>query len=296
MNVVKTLLGVSRLPFLTLTPVCVMLGVSVSKWQGSEIDAVHLMLLIFGAFAAHISVNTFNEYFDFKSGLDLTTVRTPFSGGSGSLPANPQAVFSVLMLAVTSLLISCFIGIYFVLVIGWQLLLLGLIGVFLICFYTGWINRHPLLCLFAPGVGFALMVEGSYFVVAGRFDLLSFLVSMVVLLLVSNLLLLNQFPDLEADKAVGRNHLPILIGRKKSSVLFALQLLICYPLLAVIYFWGSLPVIALCSLATIVLAIPLGVGVIRYAEQQSKLLPYMGMNVLLVHLLPLLLSVAFLTG
>jgi len=44
------------------------------------------MLALLGAFLAHVSVNTLNEYYDFKSGLDLETIRTPFSGGSGALP------------------------------------------------------------------------------------------------------------------------------------------------------------------------------------------------------------------
>jgi hypothetical protein len=50
-----------------------------------------MVLLIFiGALFAHISVNTLNEYFDFKSGLDLTANKTPFSGGSGALPNTPD--------------------------------------------------------------------------------------------------------------------------------------------------------------------------------------------------------------
>jgi len=40
---------------------------------------------------------------------------------------------------------------------------------------------------------------------------------MVPGLLVSDLLLLNQFPDVEADRTVGRKHLPILLGRKNQS-------------------------------------------------------------------------------
>ena len=47
-----------------------------------------LILALAGGLLAHISVNALNEYLDFTSGLDLTTLRTPFSGGSGTLPAN----------------------------------------------------------------------------------------------------------------------------------------------------------------------------------------------------------------
>jgi len=41
--------------------------------------------------------------------------------------------------------------------------------------------------------------------------------SLVPFFLVSDLLLLNQFPDAAADERVGRKHIPILIGRRASS-------------------------------------------------------------------------------
>ena len=56
-----------------------------------------------GALCAHISVNAFNEYLDFKSGLDLKTTRPSFSGDSGTLPANPDFALSALLIAAISL-------------------------------------------------------------------------------------------------------------------------------------------------------------------------------------------------
>src|SRR4030042_4407442 len=85
-----------RLPFLLLVPVCVLLGVSVAVWESVDINAVYVTLAFIGALAAHIAVNVLNEYFDYKSGVDFKTVRTPFSGGSGVLPAgliNPRHVY-----------------------------------------------------------------------------------------------------------------------------------------------------------------------------------------------------------
>ncbi|MDH5182207.1 MAG: prenyltransferase, partial [Gammaproteobacteria bacterium] len=84
------LLGATRPPFLILTPACVFLGYATATLAAPQIDMMLFLLVLAGALCAHISVNAFNEYFDFKSGLDLHTTRTPFSGGSGSLPANPQ--------------------------------------------------------------------------------------------------------------------------------------------------------------------------------------------------------------
>ena len=89
MNNYKFLLDPMRLPFLVLTPACVVLGLGTALWTNSQVNWVHFILVLIGALAAHISVNIFNEYFDFKSGLDSKTVRTPFSGGSGRLPKKP---------------------------------------------------------------------------------------------------------------------------------------------------------------------------------------------------------------
>ena len=52
---------------------------------------------------AHTSVNALNEYQDFKSGLDLITVKTPFSGGTKSLPENPQKAHLALITGLVSL-------------------------------------------------------------------------------------------------------------------------------------------------------------------------------------------------
>ena len=88
---IHSLWQTTRPPFLLLTPICVLLGMSlhleVANWFTQTIP----LLILIGALAAHVSVNALNEYFDFRSGLDLKTTRTPFSGGSGALPNNPSA-------------------------------------------------------------------------------------------------------------------------------------------------------------------------------------------------------------
>ena len=292
-NTIQTLIGTCRPKFLTLTPVAIALGVSVAVWQGFEIDLVTLILLFIGAIASHISVNTFNEYYDFKSGLDLITERTPFSGGSGSLVSDPQALTAVRALAFITLALVIAIGLYFIAIVGWKLLPLGIMGILLVVLYTPWINQRPIVCLIAPGLGFGAMVVGSHFVVAGQYTGASLAVSLVVVFLVSDLLLLNQFPDIEADRSVGRHHLPITIGRKQSSKVFALFLLATYVVILALYLADSLPLLGLVAFITALVAIPLGKAVIEHAEDTAELMPYFGLNVLLVHLIPLLLAITY---
>ena len=81
----KPLLGTMRLPFVILAPACVLVGLGTAYRETGQINWLYFLLALLGAVASHISVNAFNEYFDFKTELDSRTQKTPFSGGSGTL-------------------------------------------------------------------------------------------------------------------------------------------------------------------------------------------------------------------
>lgn len=249
-----------------------------------------LSLVTILALCAHISVNAFNEYFDYQSGLDFLTRRTPFSGGSGTLVTYPTASGIALTLAVLTLLIAIGIGLYFSYHLNWQLLVIGVPGVLLIYSYTQYLNRWPLLCLLAPGLGFGLLMTlGAYWVLSGSVSAGALVLALIVTLLVSNLLLLNQFPDVEADRQVGRRHLPITLGRYRSAMLYAGLLILSYVLLVFAVMGGILPWQTLVALVSLVLLPKLLPGIFKYANQPGQLTPYLGLNVLLCHLYPLLL-------
>ncbi len=286
------ILGPMRLPFLLLPPVCVTLGAGVAYWRTSQMHWGYLLLALLGAITAHISVNAFNEYFDFKSGLDASTQKTPFSGGSGTLPGKPQAAQSTLVTAIATLLVTALVGLFFLLVRGWYILPLGTAGLLLVFLYTNWITRNWLLCLIAPGIGFGtFIVMGTDFVLTGSYSWQAALASLMPFFLVSNLLLLNQFPDLNADQLIGRRHLPILIGRRSSSIVYISFLALTFLSLILSVVLGCLPVWALLGLLTLIIAIPAGKGAFQHSDDIEKLLPHMGQNVLLNLLTPLLSAV-----
>jgi 1,4-dihydroxy-2-naphthoate polyprenyltransferase len=289
----RTVMGTLRCPFLLLTPVCVALGLACVAWSGHPLPLARAAAALIGALAAHVSVNMFNEWHDFRSGLDKLTQRTPFSGGSGALPANPAATQLTLLGACVSCGLAGGMGLWLLWVQqSWALLPLGLMGLLLVIAYTPWITRHPLLCLLAPGIGFGpLMVGGTQLAITGEHHGGTYAVSLVPLMLVSGLLLLNQFPDVQADRAVGRRHLPMVWGRPRAARLLvrlvaAGQLL---PLLGVLMGW--LPRPALLALLTAPLAWLVGLGAIVHADNLPALVPTMGRNVALTLLLPLMLAV-----
>ena len=286
-DILKTL----RPAFLLLTPCCLSLAVAFAINDGIKINPLKLLLIFVGALAAHASVNMLNEYADFKSGLDFHTHRTPFSGGSGTLPALPELAETVRIGGLICLLITLMIGFYFLQDYGWPLLLVGILGIVLVYFYTNWITRWPYVCLVSPGLGFGpLMISGAYYVLAGHYSTAVFMTSLIVFFLVNNLLLLNQFPDLEADRSIGRCHLPVLIGRKKSVWVYICFLFAAYTLLLLCVYLSLLPVYSLLGLLTLLLALPAARISLRYADDMEKLKPALALNVLLILTTPLLVS------
>jgi 1,4-dihydroxy-2-naphthoate polyprenyltransferase len=110
MKHILTVIKSTRPSFLILSPICIFLGYSSAILSGADPEQYLVTLVFVGAICAHISVNTFNEYLDFKSGLDQITHKTPFSGGSGALPENPGMASSVLAVAILSIVIICYLA------------------------------------------------------------------------------------------------------------------------------------------------------------------------------------------
>jgi 1,4-dihydroxy-2-naphthoate polyprenyltransferase len=296
-SVNKDILGTMRLPFLILAPACVLIGLGTAIWTSGKVSAVHFVLALVGAVAAHVSVNVFNEYFDFKSGLDARTRRTPFSGGSGTLPGKPALAGQTLAIAVIALVIVAAIGVYFVSERGWALLPLGVLGMITIFAYTPWMAHSPLLSLVSPGLGFGpLMVMGTHFALTGEYGWAPFIASLVPFFLVNNLLLLNQFPDVEADRSVGRKNFPIVIGRRASSLIYGAFMLLTYASIVLGVFLDILPAAALLGLLTLFLAVPVSRNAYRHADDIEKLMPSLGMNVLINILTPVLVAIGLLIG
>ena len=288
----KDILGPMRPPFLILAPACTLVGLGTALWTKGSVNWLYVLLVFVGALAAHISVNAFNEYYDFKTGLDARTQKTPFSGGSGTLPAKPEMARSAFLTASISFAITGLIGLYFVWVWGWELIPLGVVGLFLLYGYTVWLAYNPVLCLLAPGLGFGtLMVVGTHFALTGEYSWIAFVASLVPFFLVSDLLLLNQFPDVDADKSIGRRHYPIIAGRKVSGYIYIAFLLGAYLAILFGVAFGLLPKFALLGLLTLMLAVPVIRSVLRYADDIPHLIPAMGQNVLINLLTPVLVAV-----
>ena len=66
----------TRPQFLTLSIVLAFLGTAIA-WYDGPVNLGYALLAGFGLMLTHGSVNAINDYFDYKSGIDLDTERTP---------------------------------------------------------------------------------------------------------------------------------------------------------------------------------------------------------------------------
>lgn len=297
-SLARTLWRTLRPPFLLLTPACVSVGLaSASRLPGVAIAGADLALVLGGALAAHASVNVLNEWHDARSGLDAHTERTPFSGGSGALQARPEARHWALALGLLLLLVCAAAGQALLRRQGLALLPVGLAGLALVLAYTPWITRHPWLCLLAPGLGIGpLMVVGTQLALTGRHSVTAWVASLVPGLLASGLLLLNQFPDVAADRRVGRRHLPLLWGRPRAARVLAGLMAASLGTLPLGVWAGALPPAVLWLLPAAGPAAWVAAQAMRHADAPRALLPAMGLNVALCLALPPALALALWRG
>ncbi|NLA40460.1 MAG: prenyltransferase [Smithella sp.] len=276
---------VIRVPFLILALTLGVLGAAVawheSRLFGSPFHLGYAALATFGLLVAHAGVNIFNDYFDAKSGLDYKTLRTPFSGGSGAAPTGQLMVAQILWLGIACFVILIPMAWFFVVKAGWMLLPLLVAAAVLIVFYTPFILKtgYP---EWSPGLGLGILpVMGAYFVHTGEYSMSAFIASMPSFFLVHNLLLINEFPDVEADITVGRRTLPIIAGKKNAAHIFSLFTVLVYCWVAGAVFCGAMPAFTLLSLLTVPIAIRVIQGALRYDDRET-LLKAMSANVLLV--------------
>ena len=281
----------TRPQFLLLSVVLAFLGTSIA-WYDDAFHLGHALLAFVGLLLAHISVNVLNDYFDYRSGIDLETKRTPFSGGSGILPPALLTPRQVFWLGTGSFLLAVPIGVYFVIVKGGLLLPLLLVAAACIFVYTPFIlkTRWP---EWSPGLGMGtLPVLGAYFVQAGAYTLPAVIASIPSGILVHNLLLLNEFPDVAADRKAGRKTTPIIMGTTRAGIVYSALTIIVYLWIIGGVVTRQMPVFSLLALLTLPLALKAIHGALKH-QDIARLVPAMANNVQVVLLTQLLLGIGY---
>ncbi len=252
---IKAVLGVMRAPFLLLPVTLVAAGSASAAFDGT-FSWSHTAIALFGLLALHIAVNSLNEASDMRTGIDLNTERTPFSGGSGTLPAGQMTERGTRAIAYLALLCGLSCGCYFFYLYGWILLPLFIVGAVCAMSYSNLLARRG-LGETAAGLGLgALPVIGSAMVQDGTLGTTAIVISVPAFLMTFNLLLLNEFPDESADRTGGRRNLVLILGRKAGARLYALAALLTPAVIAAAVFAEALPQFCLFALLPSLLLVP----------------------------------------
>ena len=290
---VKNMFLETRPQFLLLSPILSFLGMSIALYNGS-FNTLYFVLAAVGLLLLHASVNTLNDYSDYKTGVDLKTKRTPFSGGSGFLPAGLLKPSTVLTIGLGAIILATPIGIYFLLERGLQLLPLFIIGAIFVLFYTSHIARIGIgLSEISAGLGLGVLpVIGTFIIIHGDFSYSALYASMPSFFLVFNLLLLNEIPDTEADRSGKRRTLPIQFGVRAAAAIYSALIIITYLWILVGAITKIMPYWALLALLTL----PVGLKAIKGAmtfKAFEELIPAQGANVMTVLLTQLFLGMGY---
>ena len=240
---VKKWIEAMRLRTLPVSISGVLAGCGCAIWQGKFSFVPALLCLLF-AMTAQIASNFGNEYYDFKNGIDRKGregFRRGVTEGDITPLAMKRATFTMLGIAASIGFILLLYGTIWLILAGCAILL------FALAYSTGpYPLSHHGLGDITVVIFFGIVpVTLTCYLQAGEWNGLPELLSTSVAtgLLAANVLIVNNYRDLEDDKAVGKKTTVVLFGRiiMGKVYLFSgiLAMAIMYPL------WIQLPAWAL---------------------------------------------------
>ncbi|MFP4448566.1 MAG: prenyltransferase, partial [Bacteroidales bacterium] len=191
-------------------------------------------------------------------------------------------------------------GLYFGITVHWIIFLFSILGAFSIVYYTTLLAKIRLGELFAGLTLGTFVVLGSYVVMTASpgmavtelFPPDVLLMSIPPGILTALLLLINEFPDMEADIKGGRNHLVIWLGRKKAAYVYAGGMIATFGTIIGAALFNVVSPWFMLALIPVPFAFKAIIGAFKYGHDTPKLVPALAMNVIVVLATDLLLAVA----
>ncbi|WP_435372004.1 1,4-dihydroxy-2-naphthoate polyprenyltransferase [Sporosarcina luteola] len=216
----------------------VFLGTMIALTHGKLHFPLFFAMLIASLFI-QMATNMFNEYYDFKRGLDNENS----VGIGGTIVRNGVQPRTVLTIALALYAVSVLIGIYICMETSWMLALVGGISMLIGYLYTG----GPLPIAYTP---FGELVSGvvmgmlliliAFYIQTGAVTTDAVLISIPSMLLVAAIMMANNIRDLEGDKEGGRKTLAILVGRSNAITILASFFIVSYCWIIILMALGYL--------------------------------------------------------
>ncbi|NUU99193.1 1,4-dihydroxy-2-naphthoate prenyltransferase [Marinitoga sp. 1154] len=205
------------------------------------------IISLLAAIFIHAGVNTTNDYFDFKKGIDTKDSL----GSSGLLINNILKPKDIFIISIISYILSIILGLFLIYKVGIGIFWFGLLGIILGYSYTGFPLHLKYKALGIPLVFTLmgpLMVLGSYYVQTKHLSDIVFLLSIPIGISTILILLSNDIRDIEHDKKSKIITLPILLGEKKSIILYLILAISIYFFIFYLIYIGIFNFYAVLSL------------------------------------------------
>jgi 1,4-dihydroxy-2-naphthoate octaprenyltransferase len=301
MNSVKKWILAVRAPFFTGIAMPILFGATLAYYQTGDFQWGLFFVTFIGGILAQAGANLANDYFDHRtSDDDINPNFTPFSGGSRMIQNRILTPRAVITGAFVCWGLALAAGIYLVAQTpGYWVLLLagaGFLGGF---FYTATrralsYNRLGELTIL---INFGILpVMGSYYVQTGHFSWLSFWSSFPIGFLITAILYINQYPDYEADKAVGKNHLVVTLGRKRAMAGYYLLIFGSYLIIILAIIFARLTPYVLAAFLSLPIALKTVKIFSREYEKVKELIPAQAGTIQVHLLVGLLMSAGCVAG
>lgn len=212
------------------------------------------LLMLSSTVLIQIATNLFNEYFDYKSGLD----NKDSIGNGGIILIEGTSPHLVFITAIIFYCIAGLLGIILSWLTSWNLIIIGAMCMLCGYLYNGGfypISRSPLGELFAGGLMGTGLVLISFYIQTGYVNLNVLFISLPMFILISLILTANNLRDRKNDEINGRRTLVILLGHHQSYLLILFALILAYfwlLLLLIHHHWIILlPILSIKYLSTI---------------------------------------------
>jgi len=289
-NKIKAWAGLARVPFHSVGIMPFILGIVLAWTEGYRINWPVAVLSGIVVFLIMLVTYLAGEYFDFEVD-SINKDYNKFSGGSRILQAGFISRKSVIIAAYSALAIAAVLGllIYFVFKTGPFTIPLGIFGAFCGYFYS---SKPFQLSYKGAGeviIGICygwLTVNTGYYLQSGRFNLTATLVSIPIAISIFLVILINEFPDYVADKAMGKKNLVVRFGKERMGVWAFWLLIACYFTFFLSYLSGiPLVWLAIFSIPPIIFISANATAIFRKGYNDKKALEAICAKMILVNLI-----------
>ena len=203
---------------------------------------------LISALLVQIGTNMANDLFDFERGADTQERTGPLRVTQAGLLTPAQMRRGTL----ATFAAAFAVGLYLVYLGGWPILAIGLAAILCGVAYTGGpfpLAYHGLGDLFAFVFFGPVAVAGTYYVHTGRLAPAAFWAALPVACLVTAILVVNNYRDLETDKKANKRTLAVRLGPRATRAEYALLLGGAYAVPFYLWLasgaaWGWLPLLS----------------------------------------------------